>query len=472
VFDEIPTPVNQDNADYLRVIPAGETREIVAVGEFIYVKAADFAVDVVINEKTTRMEPGDFRRLGSKFRGINVKNPDPLRPVSVEVVVGFGEFDRKIITGSVRAQNWITGVSGERPDSRQTVSMIVEPFRSSSSTVIINTILKKSDTPYIQDGSRMRMFNTKAGFGIYEENDALLVLMDDQFGLIESLTMAAVGGTNRQDGTEVNGEIYVIGLDRKIYNVKSPDVLFDVGAAFGANSYVSMQYDENRKQFYISDASNDRVLVLSDTFELITEFSESIQNPSSIRHDPVTDLLWVIRGADYTIFDPDDFSVIETDSHSYDLTDTSQPRFALKNDYVYIPKTENSDGDPVTAWQIAGRTVELKPTAIAERQSKWRILSDFGELKHTAQVSASTVTDGAIYSGELIKFLLESFYKKAMPAAYLDHVYSVVSDDLSLNVNEGTNSLELRGILDNFSLKIPARVSVTLDAQLQPGGAI
>src|SRR5690606_37533681 len=87
--------------DFPTYIPPGGVASISATGEFVYVKYTDRTLRVVIDGNPMLMERGDFSRFPQEFQTIEVYNTDPNNPANVILVAGFGQFDRKIITGEI-----------------------------------------------------------------------------------------------------------------------------------------------------------------------------------------------------------------------------------------------------------------------------------------------------------------------------------------------------------------------------------
>jgi len=478
VFDEIPTPVNQDNADYLRVIPAGETREIVAVGEFIYLKAADFAVDVVINEKTTRMEPGDFRRLGSKFRGINVKNPDPLRPVSVEVVVGFGEFDRKIVSGDIKSEPVLRTVDGVKPDSRSTIRFLVQPGNLATQALTNGDIIKEADSGLSDIAGSDIVFLGETNLIAYQDAfSGDVQLFNSELELVTTATRIA-----NPEGNPANDFAYIqplggyvglggtfIGIKNKLYDDQGNEII-DLNP-LGVGTLRRVAYLPGVELLAFSDSDDNRIIFtnLAGT-EIIAEVAQGVGAGDPLRYDPIENKLysWGDSGS-LKIIDPVDFSVIDH-TISYPLASgTSSAYWAVLQKRVIGFSVD----DKSNLRKVAGTDFNTKPS-FEVYPSTLEALKKPVKIETTANISVIENTDGVEIKGETIKALLEHYFLKVIDDKYLDSIYLFepgrgARGDFRGAVSSGARSFELQGIADNLTVFAPTEVAITFDSDLPKG---
>ncbi len=118
--------------DLTVLIPAGERRDLQAPGEFIFLKAADRVVNVLISEGQhtgTRvlMQVGDKYRPGN-FKAFVVENPDPVNPARVTFTVGEGDYQTQTIKGELNVVPSIIKADGTvKADDRFYVDLNVSP---------------------------------------------------------------------------------------------------------------------------------------------------------------------------------------------------------------------------------------------------------------------------------------------------------------------------------------------------------
>ena len=134
-FQDFPLPAIQDNQDFVRLVPPNSEVEIPAVGEFVYCKFSDGSVLVEINGKTTEMEPGDFRKMGGQqaFRGVKLINRTNVAKSTV-FVIGFGDYDRKIVSGEITTITGVRAADGSFvADTRYEVDAFISPVYGDTS---------------------------------------------------------------------------------------------------------------------------------------------------------------------------------------------------------------------------------------------------------------------------------------------------------------------------------------------------
>lgn len=118
--------------DLTVVVPAGEAVNLQAPGEFIFLKAADRVINVLISEGQhtgTRvlMQVGDKYRPGN-FQAFAVENPDPLNPARVTFTVGQGDYQTQTIKGELNVVPSIIKADGTvKGDDRFYIDLNVSP---------------------------------------------------------------------------------------------------------------------------------------------------------------------------------------------------------------------------------------------------------------------------------------------------------------------------------------------------------
>jgi len=92
----------------------------------------------------------------------------------------------------------------------------------------------------------------------------------------------------------------------------------------------------------------------------------------------------------------------------------------------------------------------------------------------TASVTVEELADAVAISGEVIKAAIEYYFRRKAPADYMDHIYFA---DLGKNrvgepikpISSGNETFKRAGIADNFEIRVPGRLSFTIDSELELG---
>lgn len=142
--------------EYTRRVAAGAIEVLPCVGEFVFVTAAAVEFRLVIGGKSFRLMQGDQIRV-ERFRDLELHNISDEVDITVTLVVGFGEFDRRIITGTVTMVPGILETNGTyRADTRYDLPLSLVKKPGGGVDVAAGTFVKEivsvSDEPQAEIG--------------------------------------------------------------------------------------------------------------------------------------------------------------------------------------------------------------------------------------------------------------------------------------------------------------------------------
>jgi hypothetical protein len=269
--------------DIRKLVPAGGGFPIQVSGDYIYLKYADRAIDVIINggrsgQTRVNMEAGDKYRPGP-FEAFEVVNPDSERPAQVVFTVGEGDYNRQIITGAVKLKSTVeTSLGGDQPDTRleKPVFLSLDYRREEATEKGQNRTLNTSTTASLDvsniafagvssSGSRLKVYNG----GSFPEYLTL-----DRQGQVVSRNPAPNTYVPIQSAVYIGGMWY-LGIGTKVYKRAENDTNFvaDDGSEvydLGVGGYQLFTdgvglYVLTSDYKIIKAASNEVLLVYSDS---------------------------------------------------------------------------------------------------------------------------------------------------------------------------------------------------------------
>lgn len=463
--------------DFPTYIPPGGVASISATGEFVYVKYTDRTLRVVIDGNPMLMERGDFSRFPQAFQTVEVYNTDPQNPANVILVAGFGEFDRKIVTGEITVNPGIrTGSGAWLEDTRQPLEI----------TLKAEDIVNTDWAAFAEMDSYQRPFSAwgmatpldRAGkrwlLNGLDNGDALgWALLEDgvrgpwkrlqhEFGI----SSGDLWGDNEfviqgDPGTKLAAlrfyDRHTLQLKRRVpitgatYTTTNPRMEFC--AVTSAGKIVA---GIGGQPYEIDPQSGDARLIRPGAFCRMA-FNWN-------------GLFWIAYGAfanDLFAFNPATLEEVPgatkptiplpwNDPSMSTVWCNGEKFFTFEGNWVY----PNPSSRPTTFKQFAAQDLHYSISAAASRGS-WRLFQD--EYKQLlAPISAAWSSTGMMrVSGALIQGALEAFTKTAMPADYLDYVYGVEFEDGKV-ITSGGASFAAEGVADDFVTELPHKLKITL----------
>jgi hypothetical protein len=503
-FENLPLPVTKDSQDYVRLVPAGRTVEIPVVGDFIYCKFSDGEIRVVINGKSTNMESGDERRSGegTVFRGVNLINDTGVDKYVV-FVIGFGGFDRKIIQGEVSIEPILRNADGSvKPDTRQTLSIDLTPSKTKTRVYETGDVIQLADRPgdtIDEDGINV---DISSGYVVKARGGTALITKTSNGNFYEGFILYFDAKLNFYD------------FDFLTYfgNSQSPQLIGADCVAYTLKSGFLYSKGSNRKLFKYTGQDSAPVVAFeypettsTDRIKSITEYNGGVVlfvNNLAIFLDENNNLVKQIslpfdvdvfsKGVTYDesnnrfVYSPSTGKVDFYDENFVLISEgqgTASANSLFANTGFYVIGNNLYAFDArVGVWTIrksAVETYETKPEIRAilpgcDLASAITVPRFIPQIN--AQVEFFSLEGGSSLgmSGEVIKAVLEYYFKRSVPSDYLDHVYTF---DMGLDsdftnfvpISSGNRSFLAFGIEDDFSTSLPNKFTVTIADTLKFG---
>lgn len=111
------------------LLQPGSGATVRAPGEFMYLAFADREILAIVTgldgtQSRLKMVTGDFTKPAGGIEEVELVNPDPDNACAVTVIIGAGEFDRKIIQGDVTVTPVLRSANGKtKADTRTTIEL-------------------------------------------------------------------------------------------------------------------------------------------------------------------------------------------------------------------------------------------------------------------------------------------------------------------------------------------------------------
>lgn len=502
--------------DYTVTIGPGQS-EWVSIGEveFIFIKAADRPIEVVINNYTMVMEVNQKTRPLGRFDGFTMRNPDPVNEATITFVAGLGDYTTQSIKGQLNVVPSVIKSDGTiEADTRFFIDLSIKPDQQFETLNVMAGEIK----------SRQLIFNGNN-------------------------TQDIVAGGPFQDGflasrNEVSSGASGHGCDLAFFDLDGNEreirrLAFRSANRFGTPKEISPIDDE---EFFLTlnDGSKLHIIVASWSGGSVTQKGDSVYtvnttnpeasvNGGGIEYDPAAKRLT------YAYNDPNDNGQIVIETLAYDevtrtltnvgtqtipgpettngvqsvatidgellvmvkRTSSSAHRLIRVSDqqevWLSTLNTINNSQSVVRLWQAGGAVYSLEsynssPSQyIAERYPRDANFNFKGRVLESAQAcfgglfkpAPGRLTEASVESvrvngnefritGELIKAALELFFEGELVPTYLDAIFGVeVQDTGSIpsvyRFYSGNQSFQRLGVADDFSLKAPGTLRLYVD---------
>lgn len=491
--------------DIRKLVPAGGGFPIQVSGDYIYLKFADRAIDVIINggrsgQTRVNMEAGDKYRPGP-FEAFEVVNPDPDNAAQVIFTVGEGDYNRQIVQGEITSLPVVRRADGSfADDSRGTVSIVAfmketgivrtlgapERVRSTPETLRFGAFTNTGKYSIAAFGS------TKTIYELFVDNEGVLqvaylgkilqdathegdnypisaLISDGQnlFGIgAKSVGSSEPGGVAvfrlgpQKDGNDEFEKTYVGQI------TKSGQPMTDQRAG---SSFNNAQFDQETGNIILTTSSAIYKARALPNIDISAEVATNYQKAVAINGE-----FWTSRdGVAYkTVYrrSQEDLSLIgtfETTTHNYlygrlgDYVIAVEPSNNNINELALLPRRAETGGRQAVigaGWDndclICGLNL-YKALSLDE----WNI-----------PISGLTV-DGNTVSGEIIRWMLQQKLK-TVPADYLDYVHAIRFRNPRKNIESGGVSFARAEIEDNFTIENGERVELELHTDIYKEGGL
>lgn len=481
--------------DFHITIPAGGTRNISRQGEFVYLKAADRAVDVIMpNQTRVTMEAGDKLRQDI-FSGFQIQNPDPLNPAALVFTVGMGDYWRQIVQGEISVVPGLRGADGQwRPDTRQSISLDILPRISESQHFAAGATMQQSamaTNQYLNQGPEGTVIDCTVAAGKVTGIRVIDKKTLQQSGSAPAYAFADGSYGNDLIYSPVHGYLFVYhnGL-YKASDASAPLVALagtDYGTACRLYDRANFKKAGYLVICYGGPGGSNVILNESDLSVALTDIPNLgvISNQSRVRFDPYQNVVIYAQGgaqqslysagASDLSFDP----VTKTGLDQYS-DNAGEVGFVPQGRFAFVGYSSGHAGKGNISRAVAETfDTPLEVQAIKDSGGGCVAAQVLGRdrtahLYTTAGVTVTGSGDDLSVWGELVKFALENYFRAEVEPNYLDHVFSVEfsrpgNGALSLPVNGGVNSFDRQSIADDFTVYLPTNIKLTIDQGLSLG---
>lgn len=469
------------NREIVVNLQPGQVVDKPANGEFWFVKTAVRDFKLRVDQQTQTVTEGDFARYPKRFGAIQFENIDTERPLRVVLVVGFGEYDRKIIRGTITAKKGVERANGEIvPDTRYSIDAYVIPTNTQTVTYAVGDVIDSTNEGVTGGIGSHRAVTLRGGNVLIADNTYFVREYDKDFNFIGSYDLdLSVGGvasgalidwaydekrgrfvaltnTSVIEGGGWTGKAVMVFSESFTVKsgVRAPDSYELTGITYDKkyDRFISLELRDNGASF---------ALVVRDA-ETLTE-----QSVYMLPHIGLTGItmyggeVWLINNANSAVkvHDLDTFGALDDKS------------IGQGNGIV-------ASWDDLAAFFVSSSGVVLRKVAAEDIlfNGKGYISVDAGKIimRDSHYTRADVTYSGEVGSfkvtGEMIKAALEWSMGKFIADGYLDNVYAIEFSSPEIGkpyrVASGDQSFLAAGIEDSFSVTLPQKITIVTDREL------
>lgn len=503
--------------DYTITLDPGKA-EWVSIGlvEFLFIKAADRPVEVVIDNFTMLMDVNQKTRPAQPFDGFTMKNPDPINPATITFVAGLGDYTTQSIKGQLNVVPSIIKSDGTvASDTRFFIDLTIKPDQKFETLSVLAGEIKtrqllfngnnSEDAPCsgpFNDGvfiGRNEVSSGGSGWGV----DLAYYGLDGSLREIRRLAFRYVArfGTPKEftplDDTfffmlQDDGANHMISLcswQNGAATVHSdPRYTVATGQAEASASGGGIEYNPATGKLMFAYANPaDLTQIIIETLSwnagvgtLTLDSQQIIQGPETTNgvQSLATingELLLVTKrtfSSDPHVIRVSDGSEIWLTTLSEITTTQSVIRLFQIGDSVYSVEGYNSAYSQYLAeryprdanFNFKGRVEERDQACYSG------IFKPEPGLLSEASVEAINITGNRFrVSGEVIKVALNLFFQGDIAPDYLDAIYGIeIADTATIpkiyRFYSGNESFKRLGITDDFQIEAPGTLRLFVDA--------
>ena len=466
--------------------PGQKTPMPLGTVDFMFMKSTPAEVLVTVNNDTIRMKSGDDRSIPSGVNEIYLESESAL-PIEVVVTVGMGHYKRQVIEGNVTVFNGLLGIDGEiRPDttvekdfSLMQHSRIVEPLQQGR---IIEQLFNTGG--YIRQHNRgvtvyngeLWAHNNYSELWTFNFDTRSWTKQGNGFGLQD-----VSGNHLNSGGSNVlftwDGELYAttINIDQdRIFKFVGAGKFRDTGMRFPFELPPCASIVPHNGKLYcfgmwsnINAADRDLWVIDIETGQYTTKNIGRATKGAAI----VGDVIYVIRGADqwtgntFYTYDAEtldylgSFPAFSEDGITPDLVSwlVGHGGYLIGGDAYNNQLKTMQLVEPVT--RDRGFTGDIHFSGGRTNLIRGVAKTIFDET--SAAFYVESIGGALTASGQLIKAIIEQSLGEC-PDDYLDHVYAVKVEGGD-SLSGGYQSFARLGFADDFTLPLPANVTLTVD---------
>lgn len=487
------------NYDYL-IEPGATVFESLGQADYIFVRFADREFDILLDNQTVTMERGgEYQHDGGFFHRMEITNPDKENPVLIRLAIGTSRYRSRIIQGEVT----IT------PGLRQADGTFIADTRHD-----IELEMTVTDDE-VKNWSRNENVVTKATADVGFDNNKSVHIADDQYlyhfvpgsfdpannmvvsdlFTMEPLSYLAHdfyssdGINTLYQGTIKDGRFYCAVKGNGYGNWNGPDsgstyegpgiVSWPIGpGGLGAITYHVDGYTSLSLRITTVIWNRERGKWLVQIGTQMKEVSTLTKEAIDAAPEVMTDANF-INGDSHLLYAPD-YKQLVTRSRIYDsetLEFLGNRPVSGNNSDEYYGYSETTglyylyeSGEVLSYSYESGNTWAGAAHVSAQCQGARGVRKKGTVL--TLPISYDTGTYGPVMNGPVIEAALTAYLGGPPPEDYLDHIYKlVINDGFSKPrvVMTGSESFRRAKVADNFSVKTPVNLTLTIDNNLFNG---
>lgn len=497
-----------------RFIGAGGSDYVDAAGDFIFCAFADRTFRIVIDGKSLTVSPGDKLRPQKRFQNFQIENLDASNEMAVRLIVGEGDYNSQIIQGEVTVMPGVRGADGQwRDDTRHKLSFDIVPRRVATKLYAAGTLINTSERmdylmnsvmPSDVSASSIGLGQTDTGWFLsgkpkydiqmdvlsFDNDFNLLDVSAEKHATIEKVPFKVEEGAF--DACRIGGIYYYISDgstlvtdgNRVAYwapgTASAYGTLFDFGA-IGRAVFSVCPYKGSILAMTVGGSPNTvrtdaRWHVISQQGEILREgsfpVSAEIYGWDKVRYWHAVNAAVIKTQDGMVLFDPDS-GYLEEVVEAGALTGTRSGWVPLGRHLIRY-----DDGARRLRRQVfRDFDSPIQLDIISNACNEWEAITEqkTDQFHTLAAVTAEKLVTGEVrVKGEVIRAVLEFYFKRFIDDDYLDHAYyfSTNGDPFGgtrIIKNGGGNSLRKIGVLDDFDINIPANFEITIDQSLGLG---
>lgn len=478
----------ESNADYPKYLEPGQTLEWRTRGDFWFVKQGTNLKVTAFKQTSTNVLPGDKKRYMQPFEFIEVKNNASYTQL-VNIVIGFGDFDRNIVNGNVYSISGLLDAQGNTyHDDRITEAVNLAITDTGGFSWTKNQVLNEKNVG----------FGLSTVGGYYDaKKDVLITFVSngsDDYRLVEfdRKTLAVVSQTADLDNVSGFNYFSVDPYRQYAYKAAQPNTVYIGGRGVLASEMTQVAIENNTGITGINGKAHYDYID-DVTYIFFTEFSGgssnycyctvkngafsemvALDNQAGIVGGEVRGILRLSESEKLFVFATDggtknvdltNNTIIDGDTYGNRVGNGSAYHFG-KNIWFSYPKV----GAQTTIEVRALKSKSYKGLGFVSVGdcAPLQILNQDAISKLSANVTLTQVGERLVkVEGEVIKAILELYAAKvggSVPTDYLDYIYAIKG--AGLNVASGNESFKRVGQADDFSLLSPAGLSITFSKRL------
>jgi hypothetical protein len=483
--------MNSTQSDITKIIPANGEVNVAVRGEFVFIKAASSKLTIVVNQEPLEMQAGDLRRVINTFDNVEVKNQTGVDQ-PVELVIGFGEYNRLIVRGEISSFDSLIGVSGlARLDTRRALSLSVgltapdpvtyEQFETieqvaaqyqPAGQVFSRFILNKKDELIGVIGNRSQRFDRFSGLPV-SPVFTLVADLGNFAGVCQHPELGNLAFYNESAGDITsfvkiaeNGQlsetpVAQIGYGAPGYETREVSFFRNGNALYKHSDSLEIRNGiEGPVIFQLNTSDNEdyELFLFNATFGVST--AQSIASPFENE---------IIIGYDRNNY----VSKVNYITGEKTVIDD---RGAVTNTYLYWDYLNNRliDGSSTTFFrEIALEAGSFWGKGIVAKTDRARLFKgiDAYKIKQTENPAFSYDALSTELTADIIRIAIEGYWRNAgrltIPSDYLDYVHALKIDGVTM-FDTGVSSFAREGIIDQFTIEQPSIVELTITAELEP----